>query len=207
MRVRLIPDPHRGHPMHRTPSRHLLALLAALAPMGCSALLSFDYRLAPADAGLVDAGDARDDLAAPDVLAPSDATVVADDGAEDTADALAADAPVADALAADALPDVAPTGDARRPDASSDDVACGRGLTRCSAHCVDLRTDDAHCGTCGVRCVDLAADPNHCRSCGRACAPGARCQGGSCCGVSGVACCASGTPCQDGRACESGVCV
>jgi hypothetical protein len=72
---------------------------------------------------------------------------------------------------------------------------CGEGLTTCSATCVDLQTNDAHCGLCGTACgvgstctagvcslvcsggttmcgsvcKNLSNDPANCNSCGHVC--------------------------------------
>ncbi len=74
----------------------------------------------------------------------------------------------------------------------------------CGADCVDLQTDEAHCGTCATQCpsggtctkgvcacspnatvctgacADLQTDPAHCGTCDGSCATGYSCVGGHC---------------------------
>src|SRR5688572_1590265 len=83
---------------------------------------------------------------------------------------------------------------------------CEGGLDLCDAACVDLGSDDAHCGACGEAChaqqkceagecvprcpgaflycdglcVDLLNDTANCGSCGNACGGGEACVSGSC---------------------------
>jgi hypothetical protein len=83
---------------------------------------------------------------------------------------------------------------------------CPPHKTSCSGHCVDLKTDAAHCGTCGQHCppgqvcvngkcqvhcatgqancggacVSLGSDAANCGACGNVCAPGDVCSNGQC---------------------------
>ncbi len=103
-------------------------------------------------------------------------------------------------------------------------TACPQGQQRCGEQCVDLDTDQNHCGTCdnacgdgmvcngagqcalpcengltdcGGTCVDTDTDQNHCGACDNACDPGYLCDGGGQCVID----CATGlTDC-------SGTCV
>lgn len=99
--------------------------------------------------------------------------------------------------------------------------ACPAGQDRCGDACVDLATDEAHCGACatscaatqvcaggacgcqaglspcGTSCVDLSSSAEHCGACGTACLAGAACTGGLChavCSPPEVAC---GLACAD----------
>jgi hypothetical protein len=88
-------------------------------------------------------------------------------------------------------------------------VACGSGYTACSGACVDMQSDNNHCGNCdtvcttaqkccsGV-CVNYLSDTNNCGGCGNVCQNpgGTGCCGGVCtflgseqnCGGCGVTC-------------------
>lgn len=82
---------------------------------------------------------------------------------------------------------------------------CRAGLDRCDDDCVDLGSDDDHCGMCGRECqdmlcsagecasacgsgletcdeacVDFASDPLNCGACERACHPSQECVAGEC---------------------------
>lgn len=83
---------------------------------------------------------------------------------------------------------------------------CSAGQTRCGTECVDLSSNDQHCGACDAACavgqactagkcetscsvdqtecdgicVDTQTNVGHCGSCGSACATGQVCVGGSC---------------------------
>ncbi|MGB8933433.1 MAG: FG-GAP-like repeat-containing protein [Anaeromyxobacteraceae bacterium] len=84
--------------------------------------------------------------------------------------------------------------------------ACASGLAQCDVGCVDLSTDNAHCGSCanvcagarvcaggtceltcgtgGVQCGDVCADVQsdlaNCGACGNACTAGTLCLAGAC---------------------------
>lgn len=83
---------------------------------------------------------------------------------------------------------------------------CDDGLQACSGDCVDLMTDEEHCGACGHQCdddyaceagtcqlqcgdedtacegecVDTMTDDDHCGSCGSECDDGFACEEGGC---------------------------
>jgi Stigma-specific protein, Stig1 len=73
---------------------------------------------------------------------------------------------------------------------------CSQGQTRCGDRCVNLQTNERHCGSCRNRCgstqtccggryVNLKRSERHCGSCSNRCAAGEQCdhgvcQGGSC---------------------------
>ena len=83
---------------------------------------------------------------------------------------------------------------------------CPAGLSDCDGHCVDLGSDDSHCGgcfnacppdhacasghcvldcapslvACSGACVDIQSDEDHCGACGRACPAGYTCALGEC---------------------------
>jgi Stigma-specific protein, Stig1 len=94
-------------------------------------------------------------------------------------------------------------------------AACPEGQTRCGDRCVNLRTNERHCGSCrnrcrstqtccGGRCVNLQRNEYHCGSCFNRCAgegeEGDECVAGVCQGG-----CPSGTT-LCGGACVSNVC-
>ncbi|HJL15222.1 MAG TPA: hypothetical protein RMH99_06175 [Sandaracinaceae bacterium LLY-WYZ-13_1] len=105
------------------------------------------------------------------------------------------------------------------PDAGEACAACGD-----EGACVDLRTDEHHCGACGRacdadercgegecvpasdcgvtcgddECVDLETDPVHCGMCESPCGPGETCRSGLCTDGSGVMCDGRGSACDDG---------
>ena len=87
------------------------------------------------------------------------------------------------------------------------DVACDSGLANCDGYCVDLSTNDNHCGACGnfcgyggnceggrcavaacptgqvvcdVYCEDLRSSVANCGACGNRCAEGLVCCYGAC---------------------------
>jgi hypothetical protein len=95
---------------------------------------------------------------------------------------------------------------------------CPTGKKRCEDRCVNLRTNESHCGSCrnrcrsaktccGGRCVNLQRSERHCGSCGNRCAAGQECVNGRCQGGGG---CPSGTQkcgtqcCQTGETCVGG---
>lgn len=94
-------------------------------------------------------------------------------------------------------------GGSRTCDTQSHTCVCLSWLTDCDGACVDLSTDEAHCGSCGRTCApeaiceastclcptgldcdgvcaDVAQDPAHCGRCEIACAPGEICEKGTC---------------------------
>jgi Stigma-specific protein, Stig1 len=90
---------------------------------------------------------------------------------------------------------------------------CPQGQTRCGGRCVNLKTNENHCGSCANhcrstqtcckgRCVNLQINENHCGSCRNRCAEGQECVHGSCepiCGPTNCAgCCDSNGVCQPG---------
>ncbi len=96
--------------------------------------------------------------------------------------------------------------DAGPQDAGDAGPRCTLGLSFCSGTCVDLLSDDTHCGTCetkcvapdicnagncappcsqgltlcGGNCVDINSDENHCGTCSNACGTGQLCDTGTC---------------------------
>jgi len=88
-------------------------------------------------------------------------------------------------------------------------AACPTGQTRCGERCVDLQTNERHCGSCRNRCgsaqtccqgrcINLKRSERHCGSCFNRCPEGSEC-------VDGVCQCPSGTT-LCGGACVSNVC-
>jgi Stigma-specific protein, Stig1 len=76
----------------------------------------------------------------------------------------------------------------------ADDARCPEGQTRCGDRCVNLKTNERHCGSCrnrcgstqtccGGRCVNLKRSERHCGSCGNRCLEGFECVGGTCSAV------------------------
>lgn len=85
-----------------------------------------------------------------------------------------------------------------------DGGACSETQMDCSGSCVDLRSDQRHCGacsvsckqgevcssgicgcptgmmTCGSACTDVKTDAKNCGACGKACGAGETCSGGTC---------------------------
>src|SRR5215213_8308633 len=70
-------------------------------------------------------------------------------------------------------------------------AACPEGQTRCGDRCVNLQTNERHCGSCSNRCasnqtcckgrcVNLQRNERHCGSCFNRCAEGQECVGGEC---------------------------
>jgi hypothetical protein len=68
---------------------------------------------------------------------------------------------------------------------------CSEGQTRCGDRCVNLKTNERHCGSCrnrcgtkqtccGGRCVNLKRSERHCGSCSNRCAEGEECVDGVC---------------------------
>jgi hypothetical protein len=106
------------------------------------------------------------------------------------------------------------------PGAAWADDRCSQGQTRCGDRCVNLQTNERHCGSCrnrcgpnqtccNGRCVNLEKNENHCGSCFNRCAEGQECVGGVCQG--GVHTCTEDADCTDvfgaiDRCC-GGICV
>jgi Stigma-specific protein, Stig1 len=74
-----------------------------------------------------------------------------------------------------------------------DDKVCGcpEGQSRCADRCVNLKTNERHCGSCSERCgtnqtccngncVNLQRNERHCGACGNRCPEGSECVGGEC---------------------------
>jgi hypothetical protein len=70
---------------------------------------------------------------------------------------------------------------------------CPKGESRCNDRCVNLKTNERHCGSCrnrcgskqtccGGRCVNLKRSERHCGSCSNRCAEGEECDHGVCTG-------------------------
>ena len=68
---------------------------------------------------------------------------------------------------------------------------CSQGQTRCGDRCVNLKTNERHCGSCrnrcgtkqtccGGRCVNLKRSERHCGSCSNRCEEGQECIDGVC---------------------------
>ncbi|HEY3592224.1 MAG TPA: MXAN_6577-like cysteine-rich protein [Polyangiaceae bacterium] len=111
------------------------------------------------------------------------------------------------------------TGSAGANMTPADGGACAGGTANCSGACVDLTTDELHCGSCttactagqtctlgacqcdtgftkcGTACVSLASDAANCGACGKACASGQVCSSSVC----ATSCAAGQTKC--GSAC------
>jgi Stigma-specific protein, Stig1 len=88
---------------------------------------------------------------------------------------------------------------------------CSEGQTRCGDRCVNLQTNERHCGSCrnrcastqtccGGRCVNLKRSERHCGSCSNRCAEGQECVEGVCSGGEPIC-----TPsCPEGEVCTQG---
>jgi hypothetical protein len=74
---------------------------------------------------------------------------------------------------------------------ASDDDRCSEGQTRCGERCVNLRTNERHCGSCSNRCgsnqtcckgrcVNLQTNERHCGCCFHRCAEEQKCVSGVC---------------------------
>jgi len=101
----------------------------------------------------------------------------------------------------------------------ADDDRCSEGQTRCGDRCVNLKTNERHCGSCSNRCrstqtcckgrcVNLQKNERHCGRCGHRCEEGQECVGGVCQGgcpigttPCGTQCCQTGETCLQGLAC------
>jgi|SRR5215216_3924299 len=73
----------------------------------------------------------------------------------------------------------------------ADDDRCSEGQTRCGDRCVNLLTNERHCGSCSNRCrstqtcckgrcVNLQKNERHCGSCSNRCPEGSECVSGEC---------------------------
>jgi len=73
----------------------------------------------------------------------------------------------------------------------ADDDRCPEGQTRCGERCVNLQTNERHCGSCSNRCrstqtcckgrcVNLQTNERHCGSCSNRCPEGQECMAGVC---------------------------
>jgi Stigma-specific protein, Stig1 len=104
-------------------------------------------------------------------------------------------------------------------------AACPEGQTRCGDRCVNLKTNERHCGSCrnrcrstqtccGGRCVNLQTNERHCGRCYNRCAGGSEegdecvagvCQGGCPSGTieCGTECCQTGETCVNGTCCPN----
>jgi hypothetical protein len=91
----------------------------------------------------------------------------------------------------------------------ADDDRCPEGQARCGERCVNLQTNERHCGSCSNRCtstqtcckgkcVNLQKNERHCGSCSNHCPEGEECVGGVCQCPSGTTLC--------GGACMSNSC-
>jgi hypothetical protein len=97
----------------------------------------------------------------------------------------------------------------------ANDDRCSEGQTRCGERCVNLQTNERHCGSCSNRCrstqtcckgrcVNLQTNERHCGSCSNRCAEGQECVGGMCQGggcPSGTTLCASIGVCVPNTTC------
>jgi hypothetical protein len=110
---------------------------------------------------------------------------------------------------------------------------CSQGQTRCGDRCVNLNTNERHCGSCrnrcsskqtccGGRCVNLQQNEHHCGSCSNRCEEGQECIDGVCGGevcqgefltpvgggdpicTCGGSCAQSCDECQSGTICTNG---
>jgi hypothetical protein len=97
----------------------------------------------------------------------------------------------------------------------ADDDRCSEGQTRCGERCVNLKTNERHCGSCRNRCrsnqrccngncVNLQRNERHCGRCFNRCEEGEECVSGDC----QPSCIPGGEPCTEATAhqCCSGSC-
>jgi hypothetical protein len=86
--------------------------------------------------------------------------------------------------------------------------ACPEGQSRCNDRCVNLKTNEGHCGSCSERCgsnqtccngncVNLERNENHCGECFNRCDDGEECVDGACQGQG--TCPPGGTPLTEGE--------
>jgi len=94
--------------------------------------------------------------------------------------------------------------------ANDDDDRCPEGQTRCGERCVNLKTNERHCGSCRNRCasnqtccngncVNLQRNERHCGSCLNRCPERSEC-------VAGVCQCPSGTMLCGGACVSNNTC-
>src|SRR5215217_2891530 len=100
----------------------------------------------------------------------------------------------------------------------ADDDRCPEGQTRCGERCVNLKTNERHCGSCSNRCasnqtcckgrcVNTQRNERHCGSCGKRCDEGEQCVSGVCQGGCPIGTTPCGTQCcQTGETCVNDVC-
>jgi hypothetical protein len=102
----------------------------------------------------------------------------------------------------------------------ADDYRCSEGQTRCGDRCVNLQTNERHCGSCGNRCrstqtcckgrcVNLQRNERHCGSCFNQCFEGSECVGGLCRCPSGTTLCGGACvsdSCPEGQAFNFSTC-
>jgi hypothetical protein len=85
---------------------------------------------------------------------------------------------------------------------------CSEGQSRCNDRCVNLKTNERHCGSCrnrcgskqtccNGRCVNLQQNEHHCGSCSNRCAEGEECVDGVCGGGEPIC----NPPCPEGQEC------
>jgi Stigma-specific protein, Stig1 len=99
--------------------------------------------------------------------------------------------------------------------AAADEDRCSEGQTRCGERCVNLKTNERHCGSCRNRCgsnqtcckgrcVNLKKNENHCGECFNRCEEGEECVSGDC----KPSCIPNGEPCteQTAQQCCSNSC-
>ena len=90
----------------------------------------------------------------------------------------------------------------------------------CDNKCVDLASDERHCGHCRHRCMkgetccsgvcmDISDDEDNCGACGQICADAETCCGDVCTTLRDDEdhCGACGVTCPTGETCVSGICV
>jgi Stigma-specific protein, Stig1 len=88
--------------------------------------------------------------------------------------------------------------------------ACPEGQSRCGDRCVNLKTNEGHCGSCSERCatnqtccngncVNLQKNENHCGECFNRCAEGEQCVDEACSGGEPICTpsCPSGCECGE----------
>jgi Stigma-specific protein, Stig1 len=92
--------------------------------------------------------------------------------------------------------------------------ACPTGQSRCGDRCVNLKTNERHCGSCSNacgsnqtccngNCVNLQRNERHCGRCFNRCDEGEECVGGVC----QPSCIPFGVECTDNDQCCSGRCA
>jgi hypothetical protein len=97
--------------------------------------------------------------------------------------------------------------------------ACPEGQSRCGDRCVNLKTNEGHCGSCSERCatnqtccngncVNLQKNENHCGECFNRCAEGEQCVDEACSGGEPICTpsCPEGQECMEGPTGEQPIC-